>query len=317
MGKLIADVGTAGRPKHARRDAHRQLGGRLAELDAAVPRGVPAAARLRSAPVSAGDDRPRRGQPGGLRAVSSGTCGRRSPTCWWRTTPGTSATLAHRHGLRLSIEAYDGAPCDDLTYAGRADEPMAEFWSWRFQRRPTVAPEMASAAHVYGKPILGAEAFTATDAEKWQGHPATIKALGDWAFCEGINRFVFHRYALQPWTDSPARHDDGAVGPALRAHADLVGAVRAPGTSTSPAASSCCSKGCSWPTSASWRRKARRSGSTARRLCRRPYPGPARLQLRRLPARGRAHAHVGQGRPARAARRHELPDAGPAAASRR
>ena len=64
---------------------------------------------------------------------------------------------------------------------------------------------MASAAHVYGKPILGAEAFTATDTEKWQGHPAIIKDLGDWAFCEGINRFVFHRYALQPWTDPDRR----------------------------------------------------------------------------------------------------------------
>ena len=60
---------------------------------------------------------------------------------------------------------------------------------------------MASAAHIYGKPILGAEAFTATDKEKWLGHPGGIKALGDWAFCEGINRFVFHRYALQPWRD--------------------------------------------------------------------------------------------------------------------
>ena len=58
---------------------------------------------------------------------------------------------------------------------------------------------MTSAAHVYGKRIIGAESFTATDAEKWQGHPANIKTLGDWAFCEGINRFVFHRYAMQPW----------------------------------------------------------------------------------------------------------------------
>jgi len=38
-------------------------------------------------------------------------------------------SLADRHGLRLSIEAY-GAPTDDMAYAGRADEPMAEFWSW-------------------------------------------------------------------------------------------------------------------------------------------------------------------------------------------
>jgi hypothetical protein len=109
--------------------------------------------------------------------------------------------LARRHGLRLSIEAYDGCCCDDMTYAGQADEPMGEFWSWNFGRGSDWCTEMASAAHIYGKPILGAEAFTATDKEKWLGHPGGIKALGDWAFCEGINRFVFHRYALQPWRD--------------------------------------------------------------------------------------------------------------------
>ncbi len=108
--------------------------------------------------------------------------------------------LANEHGLRLSIEAYDGTPCDDLSYAGQADEPMAEFWSWGYNTAYSCA-EMSSAAHVYGKRILGAEAFTANDQEKWLHHPATIKTLGDWAFCEGVNRFVFHRYALQPWTD--------------------------------------------------------------------------------------------------------------------
>ena len=50
-----------------------------------------------------------------------------------------------------------------------------------------------------------------TDAEKWQGYPGTIKDLGDWAFCEGINRFVFHRYALQPWT--PDRAPGMSMGP--------------------------------------------------------------------------------------------------------
>ena len=107
--------------------------------------------------------------------------------------------LAHQHGLRLSIEAYDASPSEDLRYGGQADEPMAEFWSWSKFGAAYSCTEMASAAHVYGKKILGAEAFTATDKEKWQGHPANIKDLGDWAFCEGINRFVFHRYAAQPW----------------------------------------------------------------------------------------------------------------------
>ena len=36
-------------------------------------------------------------------------------------------------------------------------------------------------------------------------HPFSVKVYGDWAFCEGVNRFVVHRYAMQPWTDPPRR----------------------------------------------------------------------------------------------------------------
>jgi hypothetical protein len=121
-------------------------------------------------------------------------------------------TLANRHGLRLSIEAYGGVPCDEMTYAGQADEPMSEFWSWSRFGAAYSCTEMASAAHVYGKRVLGAEAFTATNSEKWLGHPANIKDLGDWAFCEGVNRFVFHRYAMQPWTN-PDRAPGMSMGP--------------------------------------------------------------------------------------------------------
>lgn len=116
--------------------------------------------------------------------------------------------LAHANGLRFTIEAY-GSPCDNIPYGGMADEPMGEFWD------PSGAMEtckgMASSAHVYGKPIVGAEAFTAGGHERWLQHPASIKALGDQAFCEGINRFVFHRYAMQPWVDD--RRPGMTMGP--------------------------------------------------------------------------------------------------------
>ncbi len=106
--------------------------------------------------------------------------------------------LAQQHGMRLTIEAY-GGPCDDMPYAGRADEPMSEFWVGGGALG--TCKEMASSAHTYGKRILGAESCTADDSERWQQHPATLKLLGDRAFCLGVNRFVFHRYALQPWRD--------------------------------------------------------------------------------------------------------------------
>ena len=106
--------------------------------------------------------------------------------------------LSHRHGLKLSIEAYGNGPLDDLPYAGIADLPVSEFWMgmepWWVTR------EMASATHAYGRPILAAEAFTArSPAGKWTNHPFRLKPLGDQMFTQGINRFIFHRYAMQPW----------------------------------------------------------------------------------------------------------------------
>jgi hypothetical protein len=113
---------------------------------------------------------------------------------------GYLAELAHRHGMRLSIEPYDGTPCDDMTYGSRADVPMGEFWWYGFDTCFSCT-EASSIAHTYGKRIVQAEAFTSNPGEDWRACPATLKPLGDWAFCDGINRFVFHRYAHQPWLD--------------------------------------------------------------------------------------------------------------------
>ncbi|MCX6559880.1 MAG: glycosyl hydrolase [Candidatus Aminicenantes bacterium] len=128
---------------------------------------------------------------------------------------GRMRELAAARGLRLSIEAYTTCPTDELAYAGRADEPMGEFWPlWFWDGKPYgfgfTCTEMASSAHVYGKNIVGAEAFTSQDEERWRLHPALIKEIGDWAFCEGINRFVFHRFAMQPW---PGVRPGMAMGP--------------------------------------------------------------------------------------------------------
>ena len=128
---------------------------------------------------------------------------------------GHLSELARKHGLRLSIEAYGGL-CDELRYAGRADEPQTEFWIPGFDSvegwNPLVTAAMASAAHTYGKCILAAEAFTATGDEKWLYHPAMLKVVGDWAFCQGVNRLVIHRYALQPWLNRVPGMCFGAYG---------------------------------------------------------------------------------------------------------
>lgn len=120
--------------------------------------------------------------------------------------------LANADGLRLSIEGYswdNNVPVDESAYSGQADEPMAEFWAWPCGGYPRVytansCPGTSSAAHTYGRCIISAEAFTSSDAEKWKSHPGNIKILNDWAFAEGINRMVFHRFAAQPWIDGVA-----------------------------------------------------------------------------------------------------------------
>jgi hypothetical protein len=105
-------------------------------------------------------------------------------------------SLAEKHGLWFSVEPYDMTPCDDMTLGATGDLPMCEFWSKGFDTRYSVK-EATSVAHVYGRSIVAAEAFTSVD--RWLFHPATLKAQGDWAFCEGVNRFVIHRYIHQPF----------------------------------------------------------------------------------------------------------------------
>ena len=58
----------------------------------------------------------------------------------------------------------------------------------------------SSIAHIYGKTIVGAESFTAADdGSRWMDDPYALKTLGDLMFCQGLNRYTFHRYAMQPW----------------------------------------------------------------------------------------------------------------------
>lgn len=108
--------------------------------------------------------------------------------------------LGRRLGFGLSLEPYDMTPCADMSLGGVADVPMCEFWLYGFNTTHSVI-QAASIAHTCGRPVVAAEAFTSTDAERWQAYPGSMKALGDWAFCAGVNRIVFHRYQHQPQLD--------------------------------------------------------------------------------------------------------------------
>ncbi|RYG27793.1 glycosyl hydrolase, partial [bacterium] len=106
---------------------------------------------------------------------------------------------AKRYGLGLDVEPYDMNPTSDLALGATADVPMGEFWSKGFGYDSEYSVnEAVSIAHTNGRPIVGAEAFTADERDGWLQHPASMKAQTDWALATGINRFAIHRYQHQP-----------------------------------------------------------------------------------------------------------------------
>ena len=111
-------------------------------------------------------------------------------------------TLGRRSGLRLSIEPYDMNPTADLELGAVADVPMCEFWSKSYGYNTSFSCiEATSIAHVMGKPVVQAEAFTAEKSEGWKLYPGALKDQGDWAFATGINKFYYHTFAHQPLDD--------------------------------------------------------------------------------------------------------------------
>jgi len=116
---------------------------------------------------------------------------------------GRLRALAQQHHIRLSIEAYGHLCIDNLAYAGACDLPIGEFWALGQGQFPAPGgyeqstKGMASAAHTYGRPVVGAESFTSD--RGWRDHPYLLKAMGDGKFCEGLNRMIFHLSAHQAY----------------------------------------------------------------------------------------------------------------------
>lgn len=107
--------------------------------------------------------------------------------------------LCHEHGLKSLVEPYTG-PFESLQCGAANDIPMGEFWT---NPQIDASVKMASSVgHVYGQTVIGAESYTSFPQHaKWMDDPYSLKAVGDLAFCQGINRFIFHRFAHQPWLD--------------------------------------------------------------------------------------------------------------------
>ena len=119
---------------------------------------------------------------------------------------GRLAELARERGLRLFFEAATGdvTPGDLLEYYQAADVPMCEFWRpndphWGgLEAKPFSLA--VSAGHIYGKPIIAAEAFTNATLD-FSEHPFQFKAAADRAFAAGVNHMVLHTFTHTPRLD--------------------------------------------------------------------------------------------------------------------
>ncbi len=111
---------------------------------------------------------------------------------------GYFSQLLHNHGMKGQVEAYGNGNFDSLHASGLNDMPMSEFW-YGNANDGKLALMASSAAHTYGRRIIGAESFTAN--QDWNFTPWNMKIWGDWIYSQGVNRYYFHSSTHQPDTD--------------------------------------------------------------------------------------------------------------------
>ncbi|MGJ8678899.1 glycosyl hydrolase [Paraglaciecola sp.] len=102
--------------------------------------------------------------------------------------------LAHKDGIQTYLEPYGTGPFNELDVAKQADLPMGEFWLKRGNFRISAS---SSAANIYNKPLVSAEAFTQFPENNWLFHPAVSIDDNDKSWALGVNQHVFHRFAHQ------------------------------------------------------------------------------------------------------------------------
>ena len=138
---------------------------------------------------------------------------------------GRISELGRKNKLAVSFETASGDvfPGDILQYYKHADVPMCEFWQPNTEHfvgsldfKP-VKP-CASAARLYGKPRVAAEAFTSfalTWNERWE----MLKDVANIHFAEGVSHLVFHTYTHNPridWLPPGTAFGSGIGTPFLR-----------------------------------------------------------------------------------------------------
>jgi hypothetical protein len=113
-------------------------------------------------------------------------------------------SLAHENNISFAAEGYGNfGNTDDFSTNKFVDVPATEFWAFRTNHHGGITKLGSSAAHTYGRKIVGAEAFTGAPDRIFETNPRDIKAQGDWFYSKGINQFWLHGYTNSPFKQKP------------------------------------------------------------------------------------------------------------------
>lgn len=111
----------------------------------------------------------------------------------------------HERGIRTqcqSVPEYADIPCGEY-WAESPSEKVHGPHADLFKEDPLRAFAMTTAIGIgplgrgWGKNVIGAESFTSR-CQNWERTPFALKSGLDWALCSGVNKTIFHLYAIQP-----------------------------------------------------------------------------------------------------------------------
>jgi hypothetical protein len=107
----------------------------------------------------------------------------------------------HAAGLECRSEPYVG-PWNISEVIPFFDQVSGEFWTHGGKYSPWYLAEVVAGARANGANLISSEAFTGDPREsQWNETPEWLKPIGDAAFCDGVNRFMLHRFVHQPFDD--------------------------------------------------------------------------------------------------------------------
>ncbi|HET6724325.1 MAG TPA: glycosyl hydrolase, partial [Chitinophagaceae bacterium] len=106
------------------------------------------------------------------------------------------------YNLALFAQPNGDGVFDSLQVGQYPDSSLAEFWTRYVPGTLNVCKQAVSIAHGYGKKIVAAEAYTGMPStSRWTEYPYALKSQGDHIYSLGINRFVFHVFVHQPYSN--------------------------------------------------------------------------------------------------------------------